>query len=76
MHPGKDSEEAAPGTSGRCRGLFYTQTMEWDPDKLKVGTLRPNDPLLKVGTITSDKIVAGALKRADGSPQEGAGGSS
>lgn len=74
MHPGKDSEGAAPGTSGRCRGPVYTQTMEWDPDKLKVAALRPDDPLLRVGTITSDRIVAGVLRRT--APQEGAPGSS
>lgn len=36
--------------------------MEWDPHKLQVDTLRPNDPRLRVGTIAADKIVAGVLE--------------
>nr|DAW01319.1 MAG TPA: hypothetical protein [Caudoviricetes sp.] len=35
--------------------------MEWDPDKLQVGTLRMSDSKVRVGTITSDKIVAERL---------------
>lgn len=35
--------------------------MEWDPDKLQVDTLLPDDPRLQVGTITSDKVRAGTL---------------
>lgn len=35
--------------------------MEWDPDKLQVDTLLPDDPRLHIGTITSDKVGAGAL---------------
>lgn len=33
--------------------------MEWDPDKLQVDTLLPNDPRIQIDTITADKIVAG-----------------
>lgn len=39
----------------------YTRTMEWDPDKVHVDTLLPDDPRLHIGTITADKIRAGAL---------------
>ena len=35
--------------------------MEWDPDKLQVDTLLPDDPRLQVGTITADKVSAGTL---------------
>lgn len=35
--------------------------MEWDPDKLQVDTLLPDDPRLQVGTITVDKVRAGSL---------------
>lgn len=35
--------------------------MEWDPDKLQVDTLLPEDPRLHIGTITSDKVSAGRL---------------
>ena len=35
--------------------------MEWDPDKLQVGTLRMSDLKVRVGTITSDKVRAGSL---------------
>lgn len=35
--------------------------MEWDPDKLQVDTLLPDDPRLQVGTITADKVRAGSL---------------
>lgn len=41
--------------------MSYTQTMEWDPDKLQVDTLLPDDPRLRVGTITADKVRAGTL---------------
>ena len=50
-----------PGTSGRCRGLSYTRTMEWDPSKIQADTLLPDDPRLHIGTITSDKVSAGSL---------------
>lgn len=48
-----------PGACGQRRGLSYTRTMEWDPDKLQVDTLLPNDPRIQIDTITADKIVAG-----------------
>lgn len=35
--------------------------MEWDPDKLQVDTLLPDDPRLQIGTITADKVRAGIL---------------
>ena len=35
--------------------------MEWDPDKLQVDTLLPEDPRLQVGVITADKVSAGTL---------------
>lgn len=41
--------------------MSYTRTMEWDPDKLQVDTLLPDDPRLQVGTITADKVRAGTL---------------
>lgn len=50
-----------PGVSGRRRGLSYTRGMEWDPDKLQVDTLLPDDPRLHIGTITADKVSAGSL---------------
>lgn len=50
-----------PGASGQRRGLSYTRTMEWDPSKIQADTLLPNDPRLHIGTITSDKVVAGTL---------------
>lgn len=39
----------------------YTRGMEWDPDKIHVDTLLPDDPRIQVGTISADKIVAGSL---------------
>ena len=51
----------APGTCGRCRGLSYTRTMEWDPNKIRADTLLPDDPRLHIGTITADKVSAGTL---------------
>lgn len=39
----------------------YTRTMEWDPDKVQVDTLLPDDPRLHIGTITADKVSAGTL---------------
>ena len=36
--------------------------MKWDPDKLQVDTLLPDDPRVQVGTITADKVSAGTLK--------------
>jgi hypothetical protein len=33
--------------------------MEWDANKVQADTLLPDDPRLHIGTITSDKIVAG-----------------
>lgn len=57
--------------------MSYTQGMEWDPDKLKVDTLRPDDPKLRigtlrmsdlkvtVGTISFDRIVKGELEWDD-----------
>ena len=41
--------------------MSYTRVMEWDPDKLQVDTLLPDDPRLQVGTITADKVSAGTL---------------
>lgn len=41
--------------------MSYTRAMEWDPDKLQVGTLRMSDPKVRVGTVTFDKIVAERL---------------
>ena len=41
--------------------MSYTQTMEWDPDKIQADTLLPDDPRLHIGTITSDKVSAGSL---------------
>lgn len=35
--------------------------MEWDPDKLQVDTLLPDDPRLHIGTIMADKVSAGSL---------------
>lgn len=35
--------------------------MEWDPDKVQVDTLLPDDPRLHIGTITADKVHAGTL---------------
>lgn len=35
--------------------------MEWDPSKIQADTLLPDDPRLHIGTITSDKVVAGSL---------------
>ena len=35
--------------------------MEWDPDKVQVDTLLPDDPRLHIGTITADKVSAGTL---------------
>lgn len=45
--------------------------MEWDPDEIQVDTLHPNDikadtllssdPRIHIGTITSNKVVAGTL---------------
>lgn len=39
----------------------YTRGMEWDPDKVQVDTLLPDDPRLHIGTITADKVHAGTL---------------
>lgn len=39
--------------------MSYTRTMEWDANKVQADTLLPDDPRLHIGTITSDKIVAG-----------------
>ena len=39
----------------------YTRGMEWDPDKVQVDTLLPDDPRLHIGTITADKVSAGTL---------------
>lgn len=39
----------------------YTRGMEWDPDKVQVDTLLPDDPRLRIGTITADKVSAGTL---------------
>lgn len=39
----------------------YTQGMEWDPDKVQVDTLLPDDPRLHIGTITADKVSAGSF---------------
>lgn len=36
--------------------------MKRDPDKLKVGTLRSDDPRLTIGTVTLDKIIKGELE--------------
>lgn len=52
----------APGTSRRCRGLSYTRTMKWDPDKLQADTLLPDDPRLHISTITANKVSARTLK--------------
>lgn len=41
--------------------MSYTLSMEWDPDKLQVDTLLPDDPRLHIGTITADKVRAGSL---------------
>lgn len=41
--------------------MSYTRTMEWDASKVRVGTLLPNDPRIRVGTITADKVSAGTL---------------
>lgn len=57
----KDGILQTPGTVRWCRGLSYTRAMEWDPDKIQVGTLRMSDPNVRVGTITSDKVRAGSL---------------
>ena len=35
--------------------------MEWDPDKIQVNTLLPDDPRLHIGSITADKVSAGSL---------------
>lgn len=35
--------------------------MEWNPSKIRADTLLPDDPGLHIGTITSDKVVAGTL---------------
>ena len=51
----------APGTSGRCRGLPYTQTMGWDINEVRVDTLLPDNPRLHTGTITADKVSAGSF---------------
>ena len=59
VSPRETAYTPAPGTSVRCRGLPYTQGMEWDPDKVQVDTLLPDDPRLHIGTITADRIVAG-----------------
>lgn len=50
-----------PGASGQRRGLSYTRTMEWDANKVQVDTLLPDDPRLHIGTITADRVRAGAL---------------
>ena len=39
----------------------YTRGMEWDPDKVQVDTLLPDDPRLHIGAITADKVSAGTL---------------
>lgn len=39
----------------------YTRGMEWDPAKVQVDTLLPDDPRLHIGTITADKVSAGTL---------------
>ena len=41
--------------------MSYTRGMEWDPDKLQVDTLLPDDPRIHIGAITSDKVSAGSL---------------
>lgn len=41
--------------------MSYTRGMEWDPDKFQVDTLLPDDPRIHIGTVTSDKVVAGSL---------------
>lgn len=51
----------APGAVRWRRGLSYTRTMEWDPNKIRADTLLPDDPRLHIGTITSDKVSAGSL---------------
>lgn len=51
----------APGTSGRCRGLPYTRGMEWDASKVRADTLLPDDPRVRIGTITADKVRAGSF---------------
>ena len=50
-----------PGTSGQCRGLSYTQGMEWDASKVRADTLLPNDPRVRIGAITADKVSAESL---------------
>ena len=50
-----------PGACGQRRGLFYTRIMKWDPNKIQVDTLLPDDPRLHIGTITADKVRAGTL---------------
>ena len=52
----------APGTSRRCRGLPYTRGMEWYASKVRADTLLPDDPRVRIDTITSDKVRAGTLK--------------
>ena len=59
VSPRETAYTPAPGTVRWCRGLPYTQGMEWDPDKVQVDTLLPDDPRLHIGTITADKIAAG-----------------
>lgn len=50
-----------PGASGQRRGLSYTRIMKWDPNKIQADTLLPDDPRLHIGTITADRVRAGAL---------------
>lgn len=41
--------------------MSYTRTMEWDANKVQADTLLPDDPEVHIGTVTSDKVVAGSL---------------
>lgn len=41
--------------------MSYTRGMEWDPDKVQVDTLLPDDPRLHIGIITADKVSAGSF---------------
>ena len=61
VSPRETAYTPAPGTSGRCRGLSYTRTMEWDAGKVRADTLLSDDPEVHIGTITADKVVAGTL---------------
>ena len=75
VSPRETAYTPAPGTVRWCRGLPYTRTMEWDPDKLQADTLRlndikadtllPSDPKWTVGTVKFDKIFVGELEWDD-----------